>query len=105
MLAEFGLVALVVNRCIKTGLAVAVAMKIPEMDIARMGNVHRPRKRLIRMNDAITVVIREGDIAGRINFNRQAQAAFAPFFLGLQGIKIPVRSVSYFDFVVNMVLA
>ena len=96
---------LVEDGCIETGLAIAVAMKIPKMNVAGAGNFHRPRKRLIRMNDAIAVEIREGDVAGRINFNRQAQAAFAPFFLGLQGIEAPVRGVSHFDFIVDMMLA
>src|ERR1700722_12906170 len=57
------------------------------------------------MNDAVAVEIREGDVAGRIYFNGQAKAAFAPFFFGLQGIKAPVRRISHFNFIVDMMLA
>src|SRR5260221_2695906 len=96
---------LVVNGSIKTGLAVAVAMKIAETDVVRIGNFHRPRKRLKRMNDAIAVEIGERNVAGRINFNGQAKATFTPFFFGLQGIKAPVRGISHFDFIVDMMLA
>src|SRR6267154_1020464 len=105
VLAELNLVALVENGRIKTGLAVAVAMKIAETDVARIGNFHGPRKRLKRMNDAVAVEIRERDVAGRIYFNRQTQAAFAPFFFSLQGIKAPMRCLSHFDFIVDMMLA
>jgi len=64
VLVEFNIMGLVVNASIKTDLAVAVAMKIPEMDVARVGNFHRPRKRLKRMTDTIAVEIDEGDVVG-----------------------------------------
>src|ERR1019366_5852754 len=93
MLAEFNVMGLVVNGGIEARLAVAVAVKITETDVPRVGYFDGPREWLEGTDDAVAVEIGEGNIVGRIIFNRQGKAAFAPFFLGLQGIKAPVSGI------------
>src|ERR1017187_9544978 len=105
MLAEFNVMGLVVNGGIEARLAVAVAVKITEMDVPRVGYFDCPREWLEGTDDAVAVEIGEGNIMGRINFNRQSKAAFTPFFLGLQGIKAPVSSIAHLDFIADMMFA
>ncbi len=105
MLANFEVLRLVINGGVKTYLAVAVAVKIAEMDVARIGNLHGPRKRLVGTDDAVAVIIGKGDIVRRINFNRQAEAAFAALFFRLQRIKAPVGRIAHLNLVADMMLA
>src|ERR1017187_943600 len=105
MLADVQVMRLVVNGGIKTRLAVAVAVQIAEMDVAGVGYGDGPRKRLEGTNHPVGVEIGEGDVAGRINLNRQREAAFAPFLLGLRGVKAPAGGVGYLDFAADVVLA
>jgi hypothetical protein len=51
MLAQINIVCLVVNGIIETHLAVAVAMEIPETNVAGIGNFGGPRRRLIGAQD------------------------------------------------------
>src|ERR1035437_2965528 len=97
--------ALIINGSIKTGLAVAVAMKIAKTNVARVGNFHRPWKRLIGTDDAVAVEIGESNVVGRINFNRQCKPAFAPFLFGLQRVKAPMGGIARLNFVADMMLA
>src|ERR1035437_8992837 len=68
--------ALIINGSIKTGLAVAVAMKLAK-----------------------------SNVVGRINFNRQRKPAFAPLLFGLQRIKAPMGGIAHLNFVADMMLA
>src|ERR1035437_344350 len=105
MLAYLNIMCLIINGGIKTGLAVAVAMKIAKTNVARVGNFHRPRKRLIGTDDAVAVEIGESNVVGRINFNRQRKSAFAPLLFGLQRIKAPMGGIAHLNFVADMMLA
>ena len=55
MLAELDLVALVIDGGVETCLAVAVAVKIAETDVPRVGHLDGPRKRLKGTDDAVAV--------------------------------------------------
>src|SRR5579859_1934695 len=103
MLADFNIVALVINAGVKTYLAVAVAVKIAETDVPRIGHLDRPRKRLEGTDDPIAVKVGEGDVMGRINFNWQGETALTALFLGLQGVKVPVRGIAHFEFIADVV--
>src|ERR1017187_4919834 len=105
MLAQLEVLRLVKNGVVETGLAVAVAVEIAEPDVMRVGYFDGPRKRLVGTDDAIAVKIGEGDVVRRINFNRQAEAAFAALFFRLQRIEAPVGRIPHLDFVADMMLA
>src|SRR5208282_6279528 len=75
------------------------------MDVPRVGHLDGPGKRLEGTNNTVGVEIGEGNVARRINFNRQGEAALAPLFLRLQRVKAPAGCVLYLDFVADMMFA
>src|SRR6516225_1235892 len=104
MLTEFYVMILVINRRVKTCLAVAIAMKIAKADISRTGHLDGPSKGLEGTDDTIAVEVGERNVTRRTDFNRQSESAFAALFLGLQGVKAPVCGVAHYEFVADVVL-
>ena len=62
-------------------------------------------KGLIAAHHPIHVQIRESDIAGVPDVERQGEAALAALFFGLERVNFPVRCVVENNFVADVVLA
>ena len=98
-------VRLVVDRVVEGDLTVAVAVYVAKADVLRIGNLHRVGERLKRADHAVDVKVRDRDVAGAVDLERQGKAAFAALLLGLQRVDAPVGDVVHLDFVANVVLA
>ena len=80
-------------------------MHIAKVDVVGIGHPHRVGERLLHVGDTVTVIVRDGEIAGVIDFERRCVLAFAALLFRLQRVKLPVRYILQFDFRADVVLA
>ena len=84
---------------------VAVNVNVAEANVVGVRYLDGVKKRLIAADDAVAVIVGDGDIAGVVDGKRKAERAFAAFFFGLQGVDLPVGGVLELYFVADVVLA
>src|SRR5277367_4385059 len=80
-------------------------MDVAKPYIRRVCNFHSVRERLIAAYDPVHVQVRDGDVAGIPNIERQSESALAPFLFRLQRINLPVGCVVQHYLVANVMLA
>ena len=79
---------------------------VAKADVLRIGNFHRVGERLKRADHAIDVQkVRDRNVAGAIDLQRQREAALATLLLGLQRVDAPVGDIVHLHFVANVVFA
>ena len=93
------------DRVIEGDFAVAVHMHIAKAYPARLGNLCRRWKRLIATDDAVTVIVGDGDVARPGDLKRQRKPAFAALLFGLQGVQFPVLYAIELNLIAHMMLA
>ena len=93
------------HRRVERHLAVAVGVDVPEADVLRARELHRPGERLVAADHPVDVEVRDRDPARVPDLERQGEAALAALLLGLQRVELPVRDAVELHLVADVVLA
>ena len=79
-------------------------MHIAEVNVRRSINAYSRRERRTRTSYAITVIVRNGEIAAVINLQRKRFRALPGLLLGLRRVDVPVLYVIKLDLVAHVML-
>src|ERR1035441_2807448 len=84
--------------------AVVIHMDITKPDVTRIVDANRIGNRMITSDDAVAVIVGDGNVPRPADVEGNRVRAFLPFSFGLQGIELPVGCLVEFDFGAAMML-
>ena len=91
------------DRAVERDPAVAVAVEVPEADVAGIADLGRVRERHEATDHAVEEGVGELEVARAVDFQGQGLGAFFPLLLELHRVESPVGGVSNDHLVADMV--
>ena len=92
------------DRAVERDPAVAVAVEVPEADVAGLGHLRRVRERHEATDHAVEEGVGELEVARAVDLQGQGLGAFLPLLLELHRVEPPVGGVANDHLVADVVL-